>query len=362
MSEQFAVIQTSVSPGWRPKVGLLLFILALVSPLLVPLVLATDLPREVRGAIAGLLLFGVPMALMLAVVALIGQPAFLFLKSRIARQGTSPSPVGVMRYRIGLVLLTIPVIVSWLEPLVSAHVPEIEARRVLIGAVADGMVLVSLFVLGGEFWDKVHALFVHNARVVADSPAAGGVAAIPEAVQVGWRFYLGAVIFVCAFAAWLLVPIASAAGWSTTQIASLSGCIFIANKIGLISAIAIMGKPGFNHLKRLLFGFIRKFSPAQQIGRSRYRLGLILFMVPVLMTWVAPYVTAILRPGSVYGFLQERALEVLLLIGLFLLGGEFWDKVRACLCIARRSRSSPKRQRRPPELAIAAASIILHPS
>ena len=35
MSEQVAVNQTSASPGWRPKLGLLLFILALVS-LLVP--------------------------------------------------------------------------------------------------------------------------------------------------------------------------------------------------------------------------------------------------------------------------------------------------------------------------------------
>jgi hypothetical protein len=31
----------------------------------------------------------------------------------------------------------------------------------------------------------------------------------------------------------------------------------------------------------------------------------------------------------VFGFLQERSLEVLLLIGLFMLGGEFWDKLRA---------------------------------
>ena len=63
-----------------------MFILALVSPLLVPLVLATDLPREVRISMAGLLLFGVPMTLMLAVVALVGQPAFLFLRNRIAKQ------------------------------------------------------------------------------------------------------------------------------------------------------------------------------------------------------------------------------------------------------------------------------------
>jgi hypothetical protein len=94
MSEQFAVRQTSASPGWRPKFGLLLLILALVSPLLVPLVLNTDLPREVRGALAGLLLFGLPMALMLVVVGLIGQPAFGFIKRRIAGQD-APPPLSV---------------------------------------------------------------------------------------------------------------------------------------------------------------------------------------------------------------------------------------------------------------------------
>jgi hypothetical protein len=45
--------------------------------------------------------------------------------------------------------------------------------------------------------------------------------------------------------------------------------------------------------------------------------------VPMLMTWVEPY-AAILGPQSVYWFLQ-----LLLLIGLFLVGGEFWNKVRA---------------------------------
>jgi hypothetical protein len=31
----------------------------------------------------------------------------------------------------------------------------------------------------------------------------------------------------------------------------------------------------------------------------------------------------------VYQFLQDLPLELLVLLGLFLLGGEFWDKVRA---------------------------------
>jgi hypothetical protein len=327
MSEQFAVSQRTVSPGWRPKLGLLLFILALVSPLLVPMVLATDLPKEVRGALAGLLLFGLPMALMLAVVGLIGQPAFAFIKRRIARQAAPPSAVSVTRYRIGLVLVIIAILVSWFEPLVSPHFPEIAARHVLIGASADALVLVGLCVLGGEFWDKLHALFVHAARAVADTPS--GAAAPGEAVQLGWRFYVGVAFLLCTVLDWGLIPLASAAGWSTAKVASLTGGLLICNKVLLVTAIAVMGKPGFNHLKQLLLGFFRKFGPPQQVSRSRYRLGLILFMVPMLMTWIAPYVTGLLRPGSVYGFLQDLSLEVLLLVGLFVLGGDFWDKIRA---------------------------------
>jgi|HubBroStandDraft_6_1064221.scaffolds.fasta_scaffold05774_7 hypothetical protein len=327
MSEQFAGVETSVPPGWRRKIGLFLFILALLSPLLVPLLLTTDLPREMKAAFAGLLLFGLPMGLMLVVVALLGQPAFLFLRSRIAKESSPPSPVSLIRYRIGLVLLVLPVLVSWITPLVSIHVSGIEARRVLIGAPADGVLLLALFVLGGQFWDKVRALFDYHARVAAD--VADGVASIPEKVQMGRRFYLGSAVFIVAEAAWLLVPIASVAGWSTARVASLSGGVFVANKVGLVTAIAILGKAGFNHLKWLLFGLLRKLGPPQQVSHRRYRLGLILFMVPVLMAWIEPYTDAIVGPGSIHRFLQDLPLELLALVALFLLGGEFWDKVRA---------------------------------
>ncbi len=314
--------------GWRPKLALFLFILALVSPAIVPLVLATDLPREVRGAVAGLLLFGLPMALMLAVIALLGRRAYVFIKRhRIAGHDASSEVVGLTRHRVGLVLLALAVLTSWLEPVLSPHFPALAARKVLVGTLADGMLLISLFVLGGEFWDKVHALFVHDARVVSASPVSAAAAA--EAVQVGLRFYLGAAIFVAAFAAWLLVPAASAAGWSTAQIASLTGAVFVSNKVGLLTAIAVMGKPGFNHLKGLLLGLFRKLGPPQQVSRNRYRLGLVLFLVPVLMTWVAPYAPVVFGTTGVYGFLQNRALEALLVVGLFLLGGDFWDKLGA---------------------------------
>jgi hypothetical protein len=47
------------------------------------------------------------------------------------------------------------------------------------------------------------------------------------------------------------------------------------------------------------------------------------------MTWAEPYAKVILGAASTYGLLEGLPLEMLLLVGLFLLGGEFWDKVRA---------------------------------
>ncbi len=327
MREPVAAIQAPDSPGWRPRLALALFVLALVSPFLSIVALGSDLPRELRAAVAGLLLFGVPMALIMAVVALMGQRAHAFIRYFVSGRDAPPEAVGVGRYRWGLLLLVLSVLTSWIEPLLSPHFPFLANRRIAIGTLADGMVLVSLFVLGGAFWDKVRALFVHDARVVPATPAAA--AAASDAVQVGTRFYVGAAIFLGSLSLWFLVPAASAAGWSASKIASLTGGVFIGTKVGMLAAIAVMGKPGFNHLKRLLLGLFRKVGPPQQVSRERYRLGLVLFLVPVLMTWIAPYAAAIFGTSGIYGFLENRALEALLLVGLFLLGGDFWDKVGA---------------------------------
>ncbi|MEJ5989139.1 transporter suffix domain-containing protein [Ramlibacter sp. PS3R-8] len=342
MSERTFQEQPPVSGDWKTKTALVLLIVAMLSPLLVPVVLAMDLPREVRGPLAGLMLFGLPMAMMLIVVGLVGQPAFAFIKRRVGRQDSPPAAVGLTRYRIGVVLVFIALLLSWTEPLLSPRFPTIADLRVPLGAFADAVVLIGLFVLGGEFWDKLHALFVHDARVTPD-PSKGTLHAEP--VLVGWRFYVGVAMLMCTVLSWGLIPLASNAGWSTGKIASLTGGIFIANKVLLIGAVAVMGKSGFNYLKQLVFGALRRFGPPRQVSRGRYRLGLVLFMVPMLMTWIAPYITG--APGSVYGFLQELALEALVLVGLFLLGGDFWDKVRALfqhrarVQVAGRSSASP---------------------
>jgi hypothetical protein len=49
---------------------------------------------------------------------------------------------------------------------VGHYLPGLDDRPLAFAVSGDVLMLVSLFVLGGDFWDKLRALFVHGARAV----------------------------------------------------------------------------------------------------------------------------------------------------------------------------------------------------
>ena len=138
----------------------------MICPLFVPLVTATGLPAGWKAGISGLLVLGIPEVFTLAAVAVLGKPGFEYLKGRIFVVLGRLAPaerVGRTRYRIGLVLFALPLLMGWLGPYLLPQVP-IHAEHVLLVHVGgDAMLLASLFVLGGDFWDKLRSLFVHDA-------------------------------------------------------------------------------------------------------------------------------------------------------------------------------------------------------
>ena len=252
----------------------------------------------------------------------------LFRSRRASKHAGHAANVTFGRYCVGLALLLLPVLFSWLEPVIARRVPGVTAHRVAIGALLDIVVLLAFLTLGSNFADKYYGLFTYDARVVpVDEPARP--TGPDESVPVGARFYLGAAIFVLAFAIWGLVPLASSAGWGSSQIASLSGGIFIANKLLLIAAAAVMGKPGFDRLRGLLFKALRRFGPPADVSRRRYRLGLCLFVTSLLLTWIEPYAYSLLDTSSPFAVVADVPAFLLLLTSLFVLGGNFWDKLRA---------------------------------
>lgn len=154
--------------GWRLYFGAGIFILGLVIPLFIPLVTATDLPTAWKTVISGIMLVGGPEILSLIAIAILGKPGFNYLKGAfynfIKRHGP-PEAVSRTRYRIGLVMFLTPIFIGWLTPYAFSWIPEFEVSRYFIGLGGDLIFVSSFFVLGGEFWDKVRALFIYDAQV-----------------------------------------------------------------------------------------------------------------------------------------------------------------------------------------------------
>ena len=76
-----------------------------------------------------------------------------------------PRNVGSGRYRFGLVLFVLPAIIGYVVAYNPQPLPVGPEHLVTIQLAADGMFIAGLFALGGDFWDKIRALFVREATV-----------------------------------------------------------------------------------------------------------------------------------------------------------------------------------------------------
>ena len=146
----------------------------------------------------------------------------------------------------------------------------------------------------------------------------------------GWRLKLGVVLLGLSIALPVLgLPLVAATGLSGTTMATVSGIMLVGAEVLGITAVAIMGKSGYAFIKNRVFGFLKQYGPPADVSRTRYTIGLVMFSLPLIFGWVAPYASDLI-PGYLgneftYGIVGD----LLLLASLFVLGGDFWDKLRA---------------------------------
>ena len=144
----------------------------------------------------------------------------------------------------------------------------------------------------------------------------------------GWRFRVGIVIFVLAFAIWLLVPLAAGFGASATRIAALSGFIFVANKVLLVLCVGVMGRAGFQQLKAIASGYAASLSPSSQVGPMRHAIGLVMFCLPLIAALLAPYIDLLWPDFRPIAWQFEVLVDLMLVASFFVLGGDFWNKLQ----------------------------------
>jgi len=151
------------------RLALTLWVAGFFLPLAIPLVASMSLPMLTKTALSSLLIFGLPQLLTVAAIALVGKSGFHYLMEEVFGVAKRFGPrlhVGRVRYRIGLVMLFLPLVLLLLEPYITSFVMRQPMPYWVYGAVADTLFLTSFFVLGGDFWDKVKALFIYEAKAV----------------------------------------------------------------------------------------------------------------------------------------------------------------------------------------------------
>ena len=144
-------------------------VVGFLSPLLIPLVVSSNLSASLKTVVSGLLAFGIPEVFMLIAVVVMGKQGFEYIKNKVKNYIINLAPRGTVsrtRYRIGLVLFWVPIIIGILNPYLTHISPIFNDIPLWFHSGFDLLFLISLFVLGGEFWNKLNGLFYYDTEII----------------------------------------------------------------------------------------------------------------------------------------------------------------------------------------------------
>ncbi len=151
----------------RLYVGFTFLMLSFICPLFGILIAQLDLSIGLKASIIGLLSLGIPEILIIAAAATLGKENYEIIKSRCLSylKRLAPSAkVGRLRYNIGLIMFILPLIPAYVQAYIPKWLPDDSSERLYVNLAADVLFMASLFVLGGDFWDKLRSLFSYEAK------------------------------------------------------------------------------------------------------------------------------------------------------------------------------------------------------
>ena len=132
---------------------------------------------------------------------------------------------------------------------------------------------------------------------------------------------MGVTVFIIGFLSPLLIPLVKAMELPAAWKVFVSGALAVGiPEVFSVVAIAIMGKAGFNTMKAFIFKLLKRYGPPDEVGRTRYRIGLVMFVLPILFGWLAPYATHLIPGYATYRLVFNLLGDLILISSLFVLG------------------------------------------
>jgi hypothetical protein len=144
------------------------------------------------------------------------------------------------------------------------------------------------------------------------------------------RFYLGLSCFILAWILPLFGFLVARMPLPLAAKATIIGLLTVGGpEIFGILAVVILGRANLMKIKDQILAFLRFLKPSAVVSRWRYRLGLVMFLLPIIPTYLMAYAPQWLPDHSPQRLYVNLAADFLFLASLFVLGEDFWDKLQA---------------------------------
>lgn len=147
------------------------------------------------------------------------------------------------------------------------------------------------------------------------------------------KFVIGGALFVGGFLSPLLIPLVTNSDLPANWKAILStGLVAGLPEVGMLLAVAVLGKQGFAQLKEIFFSRFREITAPSSVSPTRYRIGLVMFFTPLLLGWLQPYIVHFYTPLDSDSMWHVILSDLVFAASFVVLGAGFWDKIQ-CLFV-----------------------------
>lgn len=147
-----------IKRNWKYYLGMTCLSLSFLVPVIGFIFPFLGLPTALAATLTGVFTVGIPEVMIILAVLLLGKETFNYYKSKLfKKRKNAPKPVSKFRYYFGLVIFLASPIPLYLNGYSPDLLPESGRHTILMGG--DLAFVLSFFILGGGFWEKIKALF-----------------------------------------------------------------------------------------------------------------------------------------------------------------------------------------------------------
>jgi len=152
-----------------------------------------------------------------------------------------------------------------------------------------------------------------------------------EQMKKNWKYYLGVSLFFYSFLPMSIVAILPFLGLTLAQAGAFAVVFLASGEVAFLCAAALLGKEFLTALKNRIKAWFKRPHEPKPISRNRHRFGIALLTTSFLPHYVMLiYLVFFSHSESEINFLAWTLVagEIAFMAGLFILGGDFWDRLR----------------------------------